>query len=113
MSRAIAEMMPAPDRRAYGVLSSRGAHQFRCFRDENEARVALKFFQAVAGDKRAKDWCRRNGLSVEKAASQVTNLNASGGFIVPDEVAHAVITLRNTVGIARATCQIFDMTSPT
>jgi len=104
-------MTPWSDRRAYGVLSSRGARKFRCFRNEDEARVALKFYQAIAGDKRAQDWCRRNGLGVAKASSQVTNLNASGGFIVPDEVSDAVITLKNLVGVARQTCQTIDMTS--
>jgi len=102
--------MPDPPHRAFGVLSSRGAHQFRCFQDEDQARVALQFFRAVAGDKRSQDWCRRNGFAATKA-SQTVGLNAAGGFLVPEEVSSAVITLRNTVGIARQTCQIFDMTS--
>ena len=98
--------------RRYGLLTSKtAARRFRCFKTAAEAHIALKFFQAVAGDEKAGAWCRAEGFSVQKG--EVTNLNTAGGFVVPSELSAAIINLRDTVGIARQTCNVVEMNSDT
>jgi len=98
--------------RRYGLLTSKtAARRLRCFKTAAEAHIALKFFQAVAGDEKAGAWCRAEGFSVQKG--EVTNLNTAGGFVVPSELSAAIINLRDTVGIARQTCNVVEMNSDT
>lgn len=64
---------------------------------------------ALLADIKAEAWCARNDLALTRAHGE--SLNTSGGFLVPQEIASAVISQRETYGALRATAQVVSMRS--
>lgn len=74
--------------------------------DERAYRAGQWARATLFNDERAQRWCMNHG--VECRAMGVTN-NASGGFIVPDEMSQAIIDLRETYGVFRQNCRVMPM----
>jgi HK97 family phage major capsid protein len=67
-----------------------------------------KFFSAsLFGNEKAGQWCRENGLMVQKDASE--GVNSAGGFLVPEEAQNEIIILRNSYGLARQQLRVVPM----
>lgn len=65
---------------------------------------------ALLGDEEAARWCRgAHGFS-RALAGGIAN---KGGVLVPDEMASAIISLREEYGVARAFCRVWPMSSDT
>jgi HK97 family phage major capsid protein len=61
--------------------------------------------------RRAKQWCKDNGVVITKAQSE--GVNSAGGFLVPNEMMDTIIDLRETFGVFRQNAQVVPMTSDT
>lgn len=85
----------------------------------NEAahRAGMFFAASIYGNQRAQNWCRENGLDVRwsdmDSRAMAANINASGGYLVPDEIETAVINIRDDYGLARQVCRRHGMMSDT
>jgi HK97 family phage major capsid protein len=64
---------------------------------------------AIYGRAESAAWCKANGVPVVKAAS--TGVNSAGGFLVPTELASAILDLRDVYGAFRRRARIVPMAS--
>jgi HK97 family phage major capsid protein len=63
----------------------------------------------VFDSKGARDWCDRKGVAVRKATSE--GIGSAGGFIVPTELANAILDLRDSFGAFRRRACVWPMGS--
>ena len=78
------------------------------FDSEEQAYMAGMWLKAqLGGDEEARQWC---GWNCEKRVL-VTGVNATAGFLVPDEFESAIIVNREEFGIARQVCRVVSMGS--
>ena len=56
---------------------------------------------------RAQRWCGEAGMDIRNALAEGTN--TTGGYLVPDEMAQAIIDLRETYGVFRRNAQVLPM----
>ena len=64
---------------------------------------------ALFGNERAAHWCTNNGVGIRNAMGG--NSNPDGGFLVADELAQAIIDLREEYGVFRRECRVWPMGS--
>jgi len=64
---------------------------------------------ALFGNERAKEWCATKGIALTKAASE--GIGSSGGFVVPPDLANAILDLRERYGAFRRRARIVPMAS--
>jgi HK97 family phage major capsid protein len=79
---------------------------------EVEARYerAAQWLQAsIFGNELAAEWCRNNGIPLRKAAAE--GIGTAGGFLVPVELARAILDLRDLYGAFRRRARIWPMGS--
>lgn len=81
------------------------------FKGEDADERAFRFGQfamaSIFGSEKAIDWCRENGVVLQKAASE--GVATAGGFLVPDEMSTDIIVLRDSYGLARRVCRVWPM----
>lgn len=63
----------------------------------------------VFGSKDARDWCDRKGVTIRKAQSE--GIGGAGGFLVPTELATAILDLRDQFGAFRRRACVWPMGS--
>jgi HK97 family phage major capsid protein len=64
---------------------------------------------AVFHNEKAANWCKSNGVALVKAAGET--VGTSGGFIVPSDLANAILDLRDSYGAFRRTARLVPMAS--
>lgn len=97
--------VPAAARVRYGKLKA-----FRGDGAEDAAYKSGQFLLAtMLGSDKAADWCRENGVLIQKSQSE--GINTAGGFLVPIEFNQAIIDLREEFGTFRQNCQVIPMGS--
>lgn len=79
--------------------------------EENAYRVGQWIRGVIFGDSEAKQWCRDNGMKIERAMGEATNIG--GGALVPTEMMNAIIDLREEFGVFRQWAQLVPMASDT
>lgn len=72
-------------------------------------RSAQWLLAAVYHDEKAVTWCKANGIALVKAAGET--IGTSGGFLVPKELANAILDLRDMYGAFRRRARIVPMAS--
>lgn len=71
---------------------------------------AAKWILATIYERRdARDWCDRKGVTIRKAAGE--GIGSAGGFVVPTELANAILDLRDTYGAFRRRARVWPMGS--
>ena len=65
---------------------------------------------ATLGHKKSLDYCRNFGIVVK---AHTEGVNSQGGFLVPDEMAAELVTLREQYGVFRRNAKIYRMASDT
>jgi HK97 family phage major capsid protein len=65
---------------------------------------------ATLGHKKSLDYCRNFGIVVK---AHTEGVNTQGGFLVPDEMAAELVTLREQYGVFRRNAKIYRMASDT
>ena len=82
--------------------------KLRGYDSEEQAHTAGMWLKAqLGGDEAARQWC---GWNCETRVL-VTGVNATAGFLVPDEFESAIIVNREDFGIARKVCRVVSMGS--
>ena len=80
----------------------------RMIRAADQAYVAGMWFKAVVlGHGDAVDWCKSNGVAIQKAQGE--GVDSAGGFLVPEEMMATIIVLREQFGVFRQECQVVPM----
>src|SRR5882724_4194916 len=64
---------------------------------------------AIYHNDEAKEWCKANGVAVVKAAGETVGGN--GGFIVPRDLANAILDIRDSYGAFRRRARLVPMAS--
>src|SRR5882724_315097 len=64
---------------------------------------------AIYHNDEAKQWCKANGVAVVKAAGETVGGN--GGFIVPRDLANAILDIRDSYGAFRRRARLVPMAS--
>jgi HK97 family phage major capsid protein len=65
----------------------------------------------IYGQEKAATWCKANGVAIIKAAGE--GIGSSGGFLVPADLANAILDLRDYYGAFRRRAFIAPMASDT
>lgn len=65
---------------------------------------------ATMGHKKSLDNCRNHGIQIK---AHTEGVNSQGGFLVPDEMAAELVTLREQYGVFRRNAKIYRMASDT
>lgn len=65
---------------------------------------------ATLGHKKSLDYCRNFGITIK---AHTEGVNSQGGFLVPDEMAAELVTLREQYGVFRRNAKIYRMASDT
>lgn len=65
------------------------------------------FLASLFGNAKAAEWCRENGVVVQRAMSE--GVNSAGGVFVPEEMQNEIIILRNAYGLARRKLKTLPM----
>ena len=65
---------------------------------------------ATMGHKKSLENCRNHGIQIK---AHTEGVNSQGGFLVPDEMAAELVTLREQYGVFRRNAKIYRMTSDT
>lgn len=66
---------------------------------------------AIYHNEKAALWCRANGVAVVKATGET--VGSSGGFLVPSDLANAILDLRDSYGAFRRRARLVPMASDT
>ncbi len=108
--RRASKPQPVPAARDVRVEMRMQRHQpLRGFRNEEDAYRAGQWVMAtIYGNERAARWCRDHYVRAGTTATV-----AGGGAIVPEQMAQAIIDLRNQYGAARQLCRLVPMASDT
>lgn len=89
--------------------------KLKAFRGENAHERAYRtgqfFLASIFKVKRSADWCRANGLPLERAHTEQSN--EKGGIFVPVEVGNEIIDLREEYGVFRRNAKVVPMASET
>lgn len=97
---------PKPNVRSYGQRYG----SLKAFKGPHAERDAYRTGQflrgALLGNERAARWCLNDGLDYRALA---VGVNTAGGFLVPEEMATAIIDLRETYGVFRRECSVVPM----
>lgn len=93
--------VPSHHQRFGKLKAFKGAHA-----DSNAYRSGQFIRAALFQDPRADRWCKNNGLDVRALSIGV---NTAGGFTVPEEMATAIIDLREEYGVFRRECDVMPM----
>lgn len=64
---------------------------------------------AIFGNAESRTWCDRKGIAFRKAQSE--GIGSAGGFLVPTELANAILDLRDSYGAFRRRALIYPMGS--
>jgi HK97 family phage major capsid protein len=64
---------------------------------------------ALYQNEKAANWCRENGAPLVKAASET--IDSAGGFVVPSDLANAILDIRDSYGAFRRRARLFPMAS--
>ena len=94
--------VPATVRAPVALKNIRGADA-----EERAFRAGQFFLASMFGSEKAAIWCRDNGLTILRAASE--GINSAGGVLVPDEMQNEIIILRNEYGLARRALNVVPM----
>lgn len=65
---------------------------------------------ATLGHKKSLDYCKNFGIQVK---AHTEGVNTQGGFLVPDEMAAELVTLREQYGVFRRNAKVYRMASDT
>jgi HK97 family phage major capsid protein len=65
----------------------------------------------IYGHEKSRDWCKSNGVPIVKATTET--IDSSGGFLVPVELANAILDLRDIYGAFRRRARLVSMNSDT
>lgn len=76
---------------------------------EDAYQSGMWFRSVLYGDPNAQAWCRANGVTLARAASE--SVNTAGGFIVPTILETAIIDLRERFGVFRRIARNWPMAS--
>jgi HK97 family phage major capsid protein len=79
--------------------------------DECYQRAGQWILAAIYGNEKATDWCKANGVPVTRAAGE--GIGQSGGFLVPLELANAILDIRDSYGAFRRRARLVPMASDT
>lgn len=60
-------------------------------------------------NQQARDWCDLNGVRIQRAASE--GIDSAGGFLVPPDLARAILDLREGFGAVRRRALVWPMNS--
>lgn len=74
---------------------------------KNAYRAGKWLLATVYGSEAAAQWCRENGIRIERAASE--GVNTAGGFLVPEEFSQTIIDLREEYGTFRSYAKVVPM----
>ncbi|MGO8840916.1 MAG: phage major capsid protein [Methyloceanibacter sp.] len=77
----------------------------RILKSESAWKLGRLFKAALNKDQKSLEWCATNKIT----KAQVENINSGGGFLVPADVAAAIIALRDAYGVFRANAQVVPM----
>lgn len=66
---------------------------------------------AIFGNDNAAAWCEKNGVAIVKAAGET--IGTAGGYLVPVDLANAILDLRDSYGAFRRRARIVPMGSDT
>lgn len=77
--------------------------------DKKYERAGKWLSAAIYRDEIAATWCKAHGVPIQKAAGET--INAAGGFLVPAELAQAILDLRETYGAFRQSARLVPMAS--
>lgn len=92
------------------IIAYTRASRLTAFKDPEFAYRAGQWCKAaLLGCVKSEAWVARNGLALTKAHGE--SINTTGGFLVPPEIASAVIVQREVYGALRATAQVVPMRS--
>jgi HK97 family phage major capsid protein len=84
----------------------------RAFADEKVAHSVGRWCRAaIWNDAVDESWCARNGVPLQRAASE--GVNTQGGFLVPTPMLNAIISLREQRGVFRRAATVINMSSDT
>jgi HK97 family phage major capsid protein len=81
--------------------------------------VGMWFKAAIMGDIEAQQWCKERGVALTQVKgdrvvkAQGEGIDASGGFLVPEELMANIIVLREQFGVFRQECMVVPMGSDT
>src|ERR1700676_1231948 len=64
---------------------------------------------AIYHNEKAAAWCKTNGVRLVKAAGET--IDSAGGFIVPSDLANAILDIRDSYGAFRRRARIVPMAS--
>lgn len=91
--------------------------RLRNFKGERAHEVAYRagmFLQAALfGNRKAKTWCKENGIPLINERAHSESDNESGGFLVPDEFENVMIDLREDFGFFRRLANVVPMATET
>lgn len=76
---------------------------------ERYQRSAQWLLAAIYQSEKAAAWCKANGIAVYRAAGET--VGTSGGFVVPSDLANAILDLRDYYGAFRRRARIVPMAS--
>lgn len=115
-SRAIVEQPttgPSDDAERYALpATARRYSSLKAFKGEggeDRAYASGMWLQAaIYGSEKARRWCINHGVE-SRALSE--GVNTAGGVLVPEQLAQAIIDLRETYGIFRQNCTVRAMAS--
>ncbi len=108
MARPVEPVIADPAKPAASVRRPRYA-KLRHFKSEEDAYRSGMFLRSILyRDEKAADWCRENGVAVQRAA-QVEGTNTLGGYLVPEEFSSAIIDLREQFGVFRQWARVIPM----
>lgn len=75
-------------------------------------RMGMWFRAALFNDKKAVEFCEKNGIALVRATQQ-EGVNETGGFLVPPEFGNDMIDLREEYGVVRRLFKVVPMASDT
>lgn len=77
--------------------------------EERYQRAGQWLLAAIYQNEKAAAWCKSNGISLTKAASE--GVGSGGGFVVPTDLANAILDLRDSYGAFRRRARPVPMAS--
>jgi HK97 family phage major capsid protein len=101
-----AAAVAAPTNRIKVPARAKSGSTLQAFKTEEDAYAMGTWALAtLAGNKRAKSWCKEHGIR----AAMTTGDNTSGGFLVPEPLANSIIAQRENYGVARSSVRVLQM----
>ena len=77
--------------------------------DAKYERASAWLRAAIFGNQKAADWCKANGIKIEKQSGET--INSAGAALVPPDLSKAILDLRDSYGAFRATARPIPMAS--